>query len=69
MAQDLIATNFYESGTRFSGTMENYEEVSNLNLTDEDREMLLKTQNECVFTWRTSDGWPIGIAMSYVWQD
>ncbi len=49
--------------------MENYEEVSNLNLTDHDRETLLKTQNECVFTWRTSDGWPIGIVMSYVWQD
>jgi hypothetical protein len=49
--------------------MKNYEEVSNLNLTDGDRETLLKTQNECVFTWRTSDGWPIGVAMSYVWQN
>jgi len=49
--------------------MENYEEVSNLTLTDDDREKLLKTQNECVFTWRTADGWPIGIVMSYVWRD
>ena len=49
--------------------MENYEEVSNLTLADDDRETLLKTQNECVFTWRTSDGWPIGVVMSYVWRD
>jgi general stress protein 26 len=49
--------------------MENYEEVSNLTLTDDDRERLLKTQNECVFTWSTSDGWPIGVVMSYVWGD
>jgi len=49
--------------------MENYEEVSNLTLTDDDRETLLKTQNECVFAWRTSDGWPIGVVMNYVWRD
>ena len=49
--------------------MENYEEVSTLTLTDDDRETLLKSQNECVFIWRKSDGWPIGVVMSYVWRD
>jgi len=49
--------------------MENYEEVSQLTLTDDDRDALLKNQNECVFVWRTSDGWPIGVVMSYVWRD
>jgi general stress protein 26 len=49
--------------------MENYEEVSDLALTDDDRETLLKNQNECVFTWRTKDGWPVGVVMSYVWRD
>ena len=49
--------------------MENYEEVSDLTLADDDRETLLKTQNECVFNWRTADGWPIGVVMSYVWRD
>ena len=49
--------------------MENYEEVSDLTLADGDRETLLSTQNECVFTWRTSDGWPVGVVMSYVWRD
>jgi general stress protein 26 len=49
--------------------MENYEEVSDLTLADDDRETLLKTQNECVFAWSTKDGWPIGVVMSYVWRD
>ena len=49
--------------------MKNYEEVSDLTLSQEDQEELLRKQNECVFTWRRSDGWPIGVVMSYVWRD
>src|SRR5882724_9444012 len=49
--------------------MENYEEVAKLNLSDDDCEKLLTSQNECVFTWRTADGWPVGVVMSYVWRD
>jgi general stress protein 26 len=49
--------------------MENYEEVSDLTLATDDQETLLKMQNECVFTWSTSDGWPVGVVMSYVWRD
>jgi general stress protein 26 len=56
-------------GAHGQDIMENYEEVSDLTLADEDREALLKAQNECVFTWRTADGWPIGVVMSYVWRD
>src|SRR5260221_13491317 len=49
--------------------MENYEEVAKLNLSDDDCEKLLTSQNECVFTWRTADGWPVGVVMSYVWRE
>ncbi len=49
--------------------MKDYEEVSSFVLADEDREKLLRTQNECVFVWRRADGWPIGVVMSYVWRD
>ena len=48
---------------------DNYEEVSDLTLSDEDRERLLETQNECVFMWRMKDGWPFGVVMNYVWRD
>jgi general stress protein 26 len=49
--------------------MKDYEEVSDLTLSCPDQEKLLCTQNECVFSWRRSDGWPVGVVMSYVWRD
>ena len=49
--------------------MKDYEEVSSFNLSVEDQEELLRSQNECVFIWSTSDGWPVGVVMSYVWRD
>ncbi len=47
----------------------NYEEVAQFTLDSEEREELLKTQNECTFIWSMRDGWPIGVIMSYVWRD
>ena len=49
--------------------MQDYEEVSELTLSPTDQEKLLREQNECVFIWRRSDGWPVGVVMSYVWRD
>jgi general stress protein 26 len=49
--------------------MKDYEEVSDLMLSEADQEKLLREQNECVFMWRRSDGWPVGVVMSYVWRE
>ena len=49
--------------------MKDYEEVSDLTLSKDDQEILLHTQNECVFSWRRADGWPVGVVMSYVWRE
>jgi hypothetical protein len=49
--------------------MRNYEEVAQFQLDRDACERLLKTQTECTFCWRTADGWPVGIIMSYVWRD
>jgi hypothetical protein len=49
--------------------MRNYEEVAQFKLETDARERLLSTQTECTFCWRTADGWPIGIIMSYVWRE
>jgi len=48
------------------GRMKDYEEVSDLTLSEADQEKLLREQNECVFIWCRSDGWPVGVVMSYV---
>jgi hypothetical protein len=49
--------------------MRNYEEVAKFKLEADACERLLNAQTECTFCWRTADGWPIGIIMSYVWRE
>lgn len=49
--------------------MRNYEEVAQFTLDQDECERLLKAQTECTFIWRTADGWPLGVIMSYVWRD
>jgi hypothetical protein len=51
------------------GKMRNYEEVAQFQLDHDACERLLKSQTECTFCWRTADGWPLGIIMSYVWRE
>jgi len=45
------------------------EDVSSFTLSDERREALLATQRECTFIWASRDGQPVGVTMSYLWQD
>ena len=52
-----------------SKSVDNYEQVSIYNLSDERREELLRGHAECTFAWSTRDGWPVGVIMSYLWQD
>jgi general stress protein 26 len=46
-----------------------YEKVSIYRLDEATQEKLLSTHRECVFNWSTRDGWPMGVIMSYLWQD
>ena len=46
-----------------------YEQVSVYALDDAQREELLRMHAECTFNWSTRDGWPMGVIMSYLWQD
>jgi general stress protein 26 len=48
--------------------LENYEKVSIYQLDEDAREALLLGQTECVFNWCTSDNWPMGVVMSYIWR-
>ena len=52
-----------------SEAVDNYEQVSVYNLSDERRETLLREHAECSFAWTTKDGWPVAVIMSYLWQD
>ena len=46
-----------------------YEQVSIYPLDEEEREALLARHAECTFIWGTRDGHPLGVIMSYLWQD
>lgn len=48
---------------------ENYEDVTVYALDDDVEEQLLLAHNECTFIWSNSEGWPVGVIMSYVWRD
>ena len=52
-----------------SDAVGDYEKVSVYPLEDEDREALLVRHAECTFIWSTQDGYPLGVIMSYLWQD
>jgi general stress protein 26 len=48
---------------------EDHEVVSIYPLDPDTLEQLLNTQRDCVFNWATRDSWPVGVVMSYVWND
>lgn len=48
---------------------ENYEDVRSYNLDDDVLERLLAEQTELNFMWGTKDHWPVGVFMSFVWED
>jgi hypothetical protein len=52
-----------------SEELSDYEQVSVYGLDDARREELLRENVECTFNWRTRDGWPVGVIMSYLWKD
>jgi general stress protein 26 len=48
---------------------ENYEDVTKYDLDADREEKLLLAHNECTFIWVNSEGWPVGVIMSYVWRN
>ena len=49
--------------------VDDYEDVSVFELSDEREARLLTTQTECTFMWTNSAGEPVGVIMNYVWRE
>src|SRR5258705_5984559 len=45
-----------------------YEKVGDFVLSDERRELLLRTQRECTFGWASTTGQPVGVTMAFLWR-
>ena len=46
----------------------NYEDVTLWGLDPDAEEAMLAAQTECTFIWANSQGWPVGVIMSFIWR-
>ena len=46
-----------------------YEDLTSMRLTDHELEALVSAGGECIFSWTTQDGFPVGVVVAYVYRD
>lgn len=52
-----------------SGDEVDYEDLTGMQLDQEQLDGLLADVGECVFNWTTRDGYPVGVVVAFVYQD
>lgn len=45
-----------------------YEDLTTMRLDDESLRKLVEAGGECVFNWTTTDGYPVGVVVAYVYR-
>lgn len=45
-----------------------YEDLTSMRLDDDALRELIEPGGECVFTWTTKDGYPVGVVVAYVYR-
>jgi hypothetical protein len=45
-----------------------YEDLTTMRLDDDELTDLVSTGGECVFNWTTSDGYPVGVVVAYIYR-
>lgn len=46
-----------------------YEDLTSMRLDDESLRALVEPGGECIFNWTTTDGYPVGVVVAYVYRD
>ncbi|MEY4372045.1 MAG: hypothetical protein RL219_814 [Actinomycetota bacterium] len=46
-----------------------YEDLSGMQLTDEEVAALVGQGGECIFNWTTKEGYPVGVVVAYVFRN
>lgn len=46
-----------------------YEDLTGMQLTEEELAQLVSGGGECIFNWTTRDGYPVGVVVAYVYRD
>ncbi len=47
----------------------NFEQISDFNLSHDEEEDLISTQDECTLIWGRKDGWSVGLTMTYIYRN
>lgn len=46
-----------------------YEDLTGMQLNDDELEKLVSAGGECIFNWTNTAGFPVGVVVAYVWKD
>ena len=46
-----------------------YEDLTTMRLDEESLRVLVEPGGECIFNWTTTDGYPVGVVVAYVYRD
>jgi hypothetical protein len=46
-----------------------YEDLTGMQVDDDDLQRLVEQGGECIFNWTTSDGYPVGVVVAFVNRD
>ena len=46
-----------------------YEDLTGMQLSDDELDQLVSLGGECVFNWTNRDGYPVGVVVAYIWRD
>ena len=46
-----------------------YEDLTGMQLSEDELEALVSAGGECVFYWTNRNGFPVGVVVAYVWKD
>lgn len=52
-----------------SEPIQDYEDLSGMQLTDEELANFVGNRGECVFNWTNSQGYPVGVVVAYIYKD
>ena len=48
--------------------IKDYEDLTGMQLSDDELEALVSPGGECVFNWTNKAGYPVGVVVAYVWR-
>jgi len=46
-----------------------YEDLTTMRLDDEALDALLANRGECIFSWTTRDGYPVGVVLAFIYHE